>query len=360
MDRQFNTWKGLTAAVALAVALAIPAQAQQVAVTAGEFTKVGLSGGQFLKIGVGARGSAMAGAYSGVADDATSVFWNPAGLVEVDGWGANFSHTFWFAGMSHSFAAAVIPISEKFRLAASFTGFNSGDITITTTNEQAGVGGIYNVADIAIGFTLAGYLTEQFSFGATAKFVNHGFTNMSASGFVFDIGTRYNTGFNGVTLGFSINSLGTQQSYTGSDIGRTNPPYNGLDQSPIDMSMLTSTFEVPLSFKAGLGVDMFKGFIADAPETDIDGTVIHSWIMAADFETFADVPEQFAIGTEYAFREFIALRAGYRFGSDQFGLAGGVGLKYRSGTFDGRVDYSVNPTESLGLVQRISLEVAFD
>lgn len=361
MDRQFFTWKGLAVSVALAAStLVAPVRAQQVAVTAGEFTKVGLSGGQFLKIGVGARGTAMAGAYSGLVDDATAVYWNPAGLVNIQGWGANFSHTFWFAGMSHSFAAAVIPVSDKFRVAASFTGFSSGDITITTTDQQSGIGGIYNVSDIAIGVTLAGYLTEQFSFGATAKFVNHGFTNMSASGFVFDIGTLYNTGFNGVTLGFSINSLGTSQTYTGSDVNRTNPPFNGLNQSPIDMALYTSPFEVPLSFRAGLGVDMFKGFIADAPETDVDGTVIHSWLLAADFETYADVPEQFAIGTEYAFREFIALRAGYRFGSDQFGLSGGIGLKYKSGTFDGRVDYSVSPSESLGLVQRLSVEIGFD
>jgi len=336
------------------------ASAQQVAVTAGEFTKVGLAGGQFLKIGVGARGAGMAGAYSGVANDITSIFWNPAGLAEVDGYGADFSHTFWFAGMAHTFAGLSIPVSEKFRVAASFVNFNSGDIAITTTDQPDGTGGIYSVSDIAVGLTLAGYLTEHFSFGVTGRYVSHAFTNMSAGGFVFDIGTRYDTDFNGITLGFSINSLGTPQQFDGPEVTSTNPVYNGVDASPIDMQIQTSSFEMPLSFRAGIGVDMFQGFVMDRPATDADGTVIHDWIVAADFETFADVPEQFAVGTEYTFREFVSLRAGYRFGSDQFGLSGGVGINYQSGSFDGKIDYSISPSTELGLINRLSVALSFD
>ncbi|MCO6465238.1 MAG: PorV/PorQ family protein [Bradyrhizobiaceae bacterium] len=336
-------------------------RAQVVAVTAGDFTKVGLSGGQFLKIGVGARGTAMAGAYAAVANDLSSVYWNPAGLVDIKAYGAEFSHTFWFAGMSHSFAAAAIPVGEKFRLAASFTNFSSGDITITTTDDPTGSkGGLYSVNDVAVGVTLAGYLTEQFSFGVTGRYVSNAFSAMNASGFVFDIGTRYNTGFNGVKLGFGINSLGTPQAYDGPNVTRTLDPTPGIKQSPIDMQIQTSSFNMPLSFRAGIGVDMFEGLIADKRPVDDDGTIAHQWLVAADFETFADVPEQFAIGTEYTFREFISLRAGYRMGSDQFGLSGGIGINYISGDFTGRVDYSVSPTQNLGLVNRLSVSVTFD
>jgi hypothetical protein len=255
----------------------------------------------------------------------------------------------------------VIPVGEKYRVAASFTGFSSGDVRITTTADPTGsAGAFYSVSDIAIGATLAGYLTDQFSFGVTAKYVSHGFTNMSASGFVFDLGTRYATGFNGINLAFGVNSLGSSQSYDGPEVTKSLQPTGGVNQSPIDVQLQTSSFDVPLSFRAGLGVNMFEGFLADRPETDEDGTVIHDWIMAADFETYSDVPEQFAIGTEYTFREFISLRAGYRFGSDQFGLSGGVGLTYRSGGFDGRLDYSVSPTQTLGLVNRVSIVISFD
>lgn len=341
--------------------LTIPTNGQVVAVTAGDFTKVGLSGGQFLKIGVGARGSGMAGAYSAIANDVSSVYWNPAGIANVKAYAADFSHTFWFAGMSHSFAAAVIPVGEKFRVAASFTGFGSGDILVTTTADQTGsTGGVYSVNDIAIGATLAGYLTEQFAFGVTARYVNHAFSNMSASGIVFDIGTKYSTGFNGIDLAFGVNSLGTQQQFGGSNVTTSVLPTNGMNQSQIDADYQTSGFDVPLSFRAGIGINMFEGFVSDRPEVDADGTIIHDWIIAADFETFSDVPEQFAFGTEYTFREFLSLRAGYRFGNDQFGLSGGVGLIYRTGGFDGRIDYSISPTQNIGLVNRLSVSVFLD
>ena len=40
---------------------------------------------EFLSIGVGARGLAMAGAQVALVDDATSAFWNPAGLCLAKG-----------------------------------------------------------------------------------------------------------------------------------------------------------------------------------------------------------------------------------------------------------------------------------
>ncbi|MBD3179929.1 MAG: hypothetical protein GF417_10180 [Candidatus Latescibacteria bacterium] len=41
------------------------------------------SGGEFLRYGAGARAMAMGGAYTALADDATAVFWNPAGLAQL-------------------------------------------------------------------------------------------------------------------------------------------------------------------------------------------------------------------------------------------------------------------------------------
>ena len=337
----------------------LQAQTTQTTLAASDFTKVGLSGGQFLKIGVGARGTGMAGAHSAVASDVSSVFWNPAGLASVKGYAADISQTFWFAGMSHNFASAVIPVGEKYRLAASFTSLSSGDIKITTMDQQDGTGGIYNVSDIALGLTLAGNLTEQFSFGVTAKYIQQAFTNVSAGGFVFDIGTRYNTGYKGIVLGFSINSLGTQQTFEGADLNRANNPVGGVKTQPVDMRLLTAPFDMPLSFRAGIGTDLCKGAVWEA-EYDADGVQQHSLVSALDFETFSDVPEQFAAGLEYTWKELLSIRGGYRFGSDQFGLAGGIGIKYVGSGFDGQIDYSVNPSQSLGLINRISVALKFN
>ncbi|MBU1949760.1 MAG: hypothetical protein KJ970_02350, partial [Candidatus Eisenbacteria bacterium] len=58
-----------------------------------EFAKVGTIGGQFLKIPMGARPVAMGSAYVSLADDANSVFWNPAGIARLSRTVLSIHHT---------------------------------------------------------------------------------------------------------------------------------------------------------------------------------------------------------------------------------------------------------------------------
>ena len=48
-------------------------------------TKTGTTAAQFLKIGADPRGTAMGNAYVAMNGDASSIFWNPAGLANVKG-----------------------------------------------------------------------------------------------------------------------------------------------------------------------------------------------------------------------------------------------------------------------------------
>jgi len=58
--------------------------------------RTGTSSLQFLKIGNGARGTGMGESFTAVADDISSLFYNPAGLVRFKDNGLFFSHTEWF------------------------------------------------------------------------------------------------------------------------------------------------------------------------------------------------------------------------------------------------------------------------
>ena len=60
----------------------------------GQNPNLGTAGAQFLKIPVGARESAMAGAVIANTSDATSLFWNPAGITGVKTNDLGFSHTY--------------------------------------------------------------------------------------------------------------------------------------------------------------------------------------------------------------------------------------------------------------------------
>ena len=95
--------------------------------SAGEFSKVGVAGAQFVKIPVGARANGM-GAYAAVANDLTSIYWNPAGLAEVKYMAGNFSYSSWFSDFQQSFAAMSLPIGDYFTSALSFNTFGCDKI----------------------------------------------------------------------------------------------------------------------------------------------------------------------------------------------------------------------------------------
>ncbi|MDT3740249.1 MAG: PorV/PorQ family protein [Candidatus Kapabacteria bacterium] len=314
--------------------------------SAGEFSKVGAAGGQFLKIGVGARANGMGGAFGAVSNDLSSIFWNPAGLAEISTMSADFSYTQWFATYSHNFGAICMPVGDGYTAAFSVVSLSSGDIPVTTVEKPEGTGSVYQVNDIAVGATFSGFLTDQFSFGITVKYVQNAFSSVTANGFAFDIGTKYDTGIQGIKLGFSMHNLSTQMQYDGTDLRKTMKLDDALSQAPLDATLIAYPYNLPITFRAGLAADILE----------IDE---HKLLGSADFITLTDVPEQFCLGAEYVWNDLLAIRGGYIFGQNQLGISGGVGLKYFGGGFGGTIDYSINPTVSLGLVNRLSILLNF-
>ena len=65
------------------------------------FEKVGTFDGQFLKITVGARAAGMGNAFVAIADDATALYWNAAGIarIETDKSQLSLNHAGWLADM---------------------------------------------------------------------------------------------------------------------------------------------------------------------------------------------------------------------------------------------------------------------
>ncbi len=309
-----------------------------------EFRKVGAAGVQFLKIGVGARGNGLAGAYSSLVDDLSAVHWNPAGIADVKSMSGEFSYTQWLFDFSHNFAAVSMPMGDNFTIAGHIVSLASSDIPITTIDFAEGTGVNYRVSDVAFGLTLAGYLTDQFSFGITGKYINNTFQAMNSGGIAFDIGTMYQTGIQGIKLGFSIHNLGTEQRYTGQGLRTSLKMVDAAWAAPIDAEYLSYSHNLPIIFRAGISGEVYKD-----EQHKVDA--------AFDFTTLSDTPEQFAVGCEYTWKDIFVVRAGYRFGQDQFGLAGGVGVKYLTSQFHGIVDYSIAPTSDIGYVNRITVSL---
>jgi hypothetical protein len=165
---------------------------------------------EFLNIGAGARGLAMGGAQVASAGDATSGYWNPAGLTEVNSNSqASLMHAEYFAGIGkYDFGSVAVPIGDPEKnmrtLGLSLLRFAVDDIPNTLfLVEPDGTINYNNItsfssADYAVLISYAQVLFEDeertFSFGTNAKIVHRSVGRFAkAWGFGLDAGLQYRT-----------------------------------------------------------------------------------------------------------------------------------------------------------------------
>ena len=120
------------------------------------FPKAGTVAAPFLKIGVGARAVALGGNYVGLADDATALYWNPAGITNLDKISFSATHTQWFADITHNAIMFAVAIDNNSAFGIEVLHLTSGNIEQTTISEQEGNGIFYDAR-----FFDGGYLCPQ-------------------------------------------------------------------------------------------------------------------------------------------------------------------------------------------------------
>ena len=89
-------------------------------------TKVGTTAAGFLLIDVGPRATAMGSANVSVANDASAMYWNPAGIAKVDNFDVLFTNTKWIADLSLNYAGAVLPLGDVREYRCQCYVFNNG------------------------------------------------------------------------------------------------------------------------------------------------------------------------------------------------------------------------------------------
>ena len=290
----------------------------------------------------------MGGAYSALADDITALYWNPAGIARLPGVNVGASYTHWFGNVTHNFIGVTMPISERYRAGVSLTMVDYGSLNFATIQNDANAG-TFNANDLSFGVTIAGSLTDRFSFGATGKYLRSSILDMSADGLAFDAGSQYVTDFYNMKIAMDLSNLGSDRNFTGNSLSflSSNTGINSV-QSMLTGSYTTGNFPLPLIFRIGVASDVFQGKVENQ-KLNVD----------FDFSTHSDGPEQLNLGGEYIWNDMAAFRAGYAFNQDQLGLGIGAGFHYKSEDFSGTVDYAFNTTRSLGGIHRISISANF-
>jgi hypothetical protein len=299
----------------------------------GGVTKVGTTAAKFLSIDVGPRATAMGGAYVSLADDITSMYWNPAGIAQLNDFEAMFSSTKWFADISLNYAGAAVPLGSFGTLGLNATFLTMDQIERTTTDSPDGTGEFVDAGSYAFGLVYARNLSDQFSIGFNAKYVYERLYHSSANGFALDVGVLFDTHLSGLKLGMSISNYGTKMQLAGEDFQVVHDPYPSIagNNGSINATLSTDAYELPLLFRIGASMDVLKG-LANS-----------NLIISADALHPSDDVESMNIGAEYMFEKLIALRIGYKglFAKDsEQGLNYGGGIQYEIGGIKLKVDYS--------------------
>lgn len=296
------------------------------------FEKVGTTSFQFLKIFPGARANALSGAFTTLANNSESVFWNPAGLSKVYGWDLAVGYTDWFMDVKLYNFSASYSMGDYGTLG--FLGIFSdvGSIEVTRVDRLGFVNGVYNPgltgevfspSSFALGVSYAKTVTDKFSFGLTMKYVRENLVFEKADAIVFDGGLLFNTGFHSVVIGAAVRNFGPEVKFV--DKGYPLP----------------QTFNIGISSYLFSNNDALLGNFGD-----------QSLLVSYDMIQPRDYDQMHSVGVEYGFSNMIFLRGGYTFNSDQEGLSAGVGLKYNNY----KIDYSFNDHgEYLDSVHRLTI-----
>jgi hypothetical protein len=293
----------------------------------------GTTTAQFLKLGVGARAVGLGEAYTAVADDATALYWNPAGMTRVEHRSATFMHALHLDSSFLDYGSFAQSLGRAGAVGASVQYFSAGGMPQTDINGiETGRFSPYDLA-VSVGYAnkLQGIETptlidlEGISAGLSMKYVRSKILD-SAQTVAFDFGFLSPPLWNDrLSLAFTATNLG--------------PPMK-FDKEEEDL---------PLQLKVG---SAYRGGDRWNASLDVGFPRDNAPYVAAGGEYLFQPP-----ASEYNLAGRLGLNS--RTMGDVDGLTGlsfGLGLKARRFW----LDYAFLPFGSLGITHRISVSFLFD
>ncbi|MEA3506145.1 MAG: PorV/PorQ family protein [Elusimicrobiota bacterium] len=287
------------------------------------------SGAEFLKIGAGARPEGMAGAFTAIADDASSLYWNPAGMGFIKRQEAMLGRMEYIQKTAYSRLFYVSPFEKTGAAGAEISYLNSSDIPAYDNNALPLSDINTGALSVVLGMG-AELQPERIAAGINLKFVSEDLAGSRASAYAADAGILIKDRLNldeglfkiidGWRAGAALRNLGSR------------------------MKHFSSADTLPLTFSAGGAAEF------------LNSNLLFS--LQADF--IKGGSSALSAGAEYHVHKILSLRAGWRekfnapADSDR-GLRAGLGIQNK----DISVDYAYSPYRALGSAHRLSLSAKF-
>jgi hypothetical protein len=317
-------------------------------------SKVGTSAASFLEIPVGAPAIGMGGAFVGIANDISAIYWNVAGIAHLDKNEVVVMHDNWIAETSFDFAALVFKAGAFGTLGLSITSLTMDDMIVRTIEKPEGTGEYYSAGDLAIGLSYAWELTDRFAIGFTGKYIQQKIWHMTAHAMAIDVGTTFRTDlFNGMTIGAAISNFGSPMKLAGRDTRRlTRIDENKLGSSgQVPQNIEMDSWDLPLLFQIGVSTNVYKN------ET-------YRLTVALDALHPSTNDESVNFGAELAFKEFFFIRSGYNSlflpeAEGGFCIGAGLNTKMLLSTSVVKFDFAFRDMGRLENIQIFSVSVDF-
>jgi hypothetical protein len=333
-------------ACALLVGTAVPALAQE---SGEENTKRAQTGMKFLSASLSPRVAGMGGTGTTLQLQSTALFYNPAGMAQMDNFGHAAVGTMqWIADINYNSASVSIrPADGTYGVIGfTFMQVDYGELegTRRADNDQGYAStGTFSPGSWAFGIGYAYPVTDRISVGAKVKYAKQdlGPSVMSADGTTksnelgtgaYDFGIQYDTDYRGIEVAMSVRNFSPEVQYE------------------------QQSFELPMELSVGISTDIFEAtdWLADPNDQ-------HAFTVMVRGVTPRDFSERMHFGGEYTFMDVFSLRTGYTLPSTNVeeGVNFGAGLQTDISGFELGADYSYTTYDVFDGVNRIGVNIGF-
>ncbi|MBD3234368.1 MAG: PorV/PorQ family protein [candidate division Zixibacteria bacterium] len=265
--------------------------------------------------GASARAMGMGGAFVAIADDASAVYYNPAGMSALERFQLSGLHVSLWEGVNYDCLHFVYPTLDYGFFGIGIMRIGVDDIVRRDEhNIERGEFGFHQ-EQYHLAYSL--HLTQNLSFGVSGKIASQSLAGYHASGFSSDFAVLFRApGYRQLSFGLNLQ-----------------------DMFSTGLKLKTENERLPLNLKGGIGYEVYYG--------NFDNRIR----FALDIDKTERRDPQLHFGMESDWFGNVFLRSGVD--NEGFNMGGGVSVGFIG------VDYAFVNSEAVGNVHRFSVRINF-